>query len=157
MTNDTISLRAVEDALECPISHERMKDPVILCCRDEKQKTFGHVYDKAAICQSLLERPTLDPLSNTQYKAPLYLMPSRLHQTILQGSGLYDEFTDERFQRAVFGCPRKTFQEAYDAAWNRRVSRPIRRQWEAAQQINRLAATTAAQEHRNEIHRYRML
>jgi hypothetical protein len=83
----------VEALLTCPISFERMQDPVVL--------PSGHTYDRQSITASLLKQPYLDPKSGVRAKKPLTYAPNFVVRELLQDYGAYVPFDDSRFQRGA--------------------------------------------------------
>ena len=97
------SLNAVvEGLLECPISLERMRDPVMLT-------KSGVTYDREHLCRALLEFPNKDP-NNTEYDEPLEYVPNYTARALLtqvHGEAAFVEFDDSNFQ-----------ESEYDEAWD---------------------------------------
>lgn len=121
----------LENALFCPLSLDIIRDPVILCCTDPSEKTYGHVYDKEMLCQSLLMYPNLCPKSNMRYKAPLYYVPCLVLQNFLKEHNLYKPYNDEHFKKAYFqsqrGTPFTVERDFFEPRRAEAIAWPLRR------------------------------
>jgi hypothetical protein len=95
-------IRSVPSGLMCPISYDRMKDPVILI-------PSGNTYDCEQICKSLLYHPNLDPSSGVRYDRKLqYCDNLAVRQLVMETYG------DKAFQK----YDDSGFQTRYGKAWN---------------------------------------
>jgi hypothetical protein len=88
--------------LMCPISYDRMQDPVILI-------PSGNTYDCEQICKSLLHQPNLDPSSGVRYDIKLqYCYNLAVRQLLMETYG------DKAFRK----YDDSGFQTLYEKAWN---------------------------------------
>jgi hypothetical protein len=92
---------SVPSGLMCPISYDRMKDPVILI-------PSGNTYDCEQICKSLLHHPNLDPSSGVRYDSKLQYCDLAVRQLLMETYG------DKAFQK----YDDSGFQTRYEKAWN---------------------------------------
>lgn len=90
--------------LHCPLSFERMEDPVVLF-------PSGQSYDRRSICQSLLHFPNLDPKSGLYYDKPLRYTTNFALRNILQDMHALVPYDDSYFA------------EAYAEVWEEKVGR----------------------------------
>ena len=93
---------SLEWLLQCPISLERMKDPVVVF-------PSGHSYDRKYICQSLLYHPNLDPKSGVYFEAPLRYTTNFVLRNILQEMQSFVPHDDSHFE------------DAYKKAWHEKI------------------------------------
>jgi uncharacterized protein len=80
--------------LQCPISLDRMQDPVTLF-------PSGHTFDKKSICVWLLTNPDCDPMSQKKYDTPMSIADNiSLRQLLMQqhGDTAYVKYDDSVFQ-----------------------------------------------------------
>lgn len=99
------------------------------------QTSYGHVYDRQAICESLLAQPNLDPLSNTRYTVPLAYVPCRMRQAYLKRKNLYQAYDDTYFRTD------------YRRAWNRLALRQENQALRAPENNNARGNNIARQPH----------
>jgi hypothetical protein len=93
---------SVPSGLMCPISYDRMKDPVILI-------PSGNTYDCEQICKSLLHHPNLDPSSGVRYDSKLQYCDNLAVRQLLM-----ETYGDKAFQK----YDDSGFQTRYEKAWN---------------------------------------
>jgi len=93
-SNSTNSTIVLLEELTCPISLQRMKDPVVLFAT-------GISYDKESLCRSLIEHPDLDPLTNQRFPGTIlsYSDNVSLRSLLMKhfGSSAYQPFDDSTF------------------------------------------------------------
>jgi hypothetical protein len=92
----------VPSGLMCPLSYDRMKDPVMLI-------PSGNTYDCEQICNSLLHYPNLDPSSNVRYDSKLQYCANLAVSKLLM-----ETYGDKAFQK----YDDSGFQARYEMAWN---------------------------------------
>jgi hypothetical protein len=95
-------MRTVPSGLMCPISYDRMQDPVILI-------PSGITYDCEQICKSLLHHPNLDPSSGVRYDSKLQYCDNLAVRQLLT-----ETYGDKAFQK----YDDSGFQTRYEKAWN---------------------------------------
>jgi hypothetical protein len=88
--------------LMCPISYDRMQDPVILI-------PSGDTYDCEQICKSLSHHPNLDPSSGVRYDRKLQYCDNLAVRRLLM-----ETYGDKAFQK----YDDSGFQTCYERAWN---------------------------------------
>jgi hypothetical protein len=93
---------SVPSGLMCPLSYDRMKDPVMLI-------PSGNTYDREQICNSLLHYPNLDPSSNVRYDSKLQYCANLAVSKLLM-----ETYGDKAFQK----YDDSGFQARYEMAWN---------------------------------------
>jgi hypothetical protein len=93
---------SIPSVLMCPISYDRMQDPVILI-------PSGNTYDCEKICKSLLHHPNLDPSSGVRYDSKLQYCDNLAVRQLLM-----ETYGDKAFQK----YDDSGFQTRYDKAWN---------------------------------------
>jgi hypothetical protein len=93
---------SMPSVLMCPISHDRMQDPVILI-------PSGNTYDCEQICKSLLHHPYLDPSSGVRYDSKLQYCDNLAARQLLM-----ETYGDKAFQK----YDDSGFQTRYEKAWN---------------------------------------
>jgi hypothetical protein len=94
---------SVPSGLMCPISYDRMQDPVILI-------PSGNTYDCEYICKSLLHHPNLDPSSGVRYYSKLQYCDNLAVRKLLM-----ETYGDKAFQK----YDDSGFQTRYEKALNR--------------------------------------
>ena len=87
------SSSSLEWLLQCPLSFERMQDPVVLF-------PSGHSYDRQFLCASLLHYPNLDPKSGIYYKEPLRYTTNYALRNVLQERDQLVPYDDSDFGAA---------------------------------------------------------
>ena len=103
LSKNTDDEQQEEESLEtlfllCPISHERMEDPVLLMT--PSRDTPPHLYDKKSICQSLLEYPMLEPVTGEVFDEKLWYVDSIHHLQLIMlkyGTFAYKKYDDSIF------------------------------------------------------------
>lgn len=90
---DSSSSLSLEWLLQCPLSFERMQDPVVLF-------PSGHSYDRQFLCASLLYYPNLDPKSGVYYKEPLRYTTNYALRNVLQERDQLVPYDDSDFGAA---------------------------------------------------------
>lgn len=80
----------LEWLLQCPISLERMEDPVVVF-------PSGHSYDRKCICASLLIFPCLDPKSGVYYDKPLCIVTNFAMRSLLIDMDALVPYNDSHF------------------------------------------------------------
>jgi hypothetical protein len=93
---------SVPSLLMCPLSYDRMQDPVILI-------PSGNTYDCELICKSLLRHPHLDPSSGVRYVSKLQYCDNLAVRQLLM-----ETYGDKAFKK----YDDSGFQTRYDKAWN---------------------------------------
>jgi hypothetical protein len=93
---------SVPSGLMCPISYDRMQDPVILI-------PSGNTYDCEYICKSLLHHPNLDPSSGVRYYSKLQYCDNLAVRKLLMetyGDKAFQKYDDSGFQTRYEKAPR---------------------------------------------------
>jgi hypothetical protein len=124
-------LLSVPSGLMCPISCDRMQDPVILI-------PSGNTYDCEQICKYLLHHPNLDPCSGVRYDSELQYCDNLAVRQLLM-----ETYGDQAFQK----YDDSGFQTRYEKAWNSGEIAAAARAaaFAAATQAAEAAATQAAE------------
>jgi TPR repeat protein len=84
----------VDEILKCPISLDRVQDPVTLF-------PSGHTFDRESICGWLLTNPDRDPITMKRYDTPMSFADNiSLRQILMQHHGdmAYVKYDDTAFQ-----------------------------------------------------------
>jgi len=90
--------------LTCPLSLDLMEDPVIM---------NNQTYDRKHLCKSLLTYPNLDPVINTRFDERASYSDNIVVRQLLmeeKGDASYKKYNDSYFA------------EAYEKAWNKKMS-----------------------------------
>lgn len=106
-----VAQQRLEELVVCPISLERMRDPVMIT-------QSGNTYDRQHLCQALLHSPTRDPKSNVEYDVPIEYVPNigqRALLTQLHGDKAFEAFDDSTFQTQYKEVWEKTMLEKLDS------------------------------------------
>jgi TPR repeat protein len=91
----------VDELLTCPISFDRMQDPVTLV-------QTGQTYDRKSLCEWLLTDPTLCPASNQRFTDKLEYVDNLIARKLL-----VEVFGDRAYQRH----DDSDFEKRYDAVY----------------------------------------
>mmetsp|Transcript_24399 Transcript_24399/g.44128 ORF Transcript_24399/g.44128 Transcript_24399/m.44128 type:complete len:447 (-) Transcript_24399:45-1385(-) len=84
----------IKRLLQCPISHEIMKDPVTLV-------QSGHTFDREALCKWLSVNPTKCPFTNVDYREKLQYgdnVQTRKLLFVYLGDDAYQRYDDSAFK-----------------------------------------------------------
>jgi len=94
----------IKDMLICPITHDFMRDPVILI-------KSGHTFDRESLCMCLLNKPTRCPVTNQDFGKKLQYIDSFMTRRLLAlylGDDAYQRYNDSNFEHqydALFAKP----------------------------------------------------